>query len=245
MQPTKGREWRSPLLRIGAILAFVGVVTYGVSWAIHPSREDPGDWSLTIQEYAESETWIVIHLVQFIGLLFVFLSVAILAESLRREYRGSIVEAVAFLALVMTIISASVFAILQGIDGISLKVMVDYWADAPSEEKATAFRVSESVRWIEVGINSIFRFLQALTAFLIGSAVALTFNKSNSFRGARILGAVAIGSGIGMAVRGYAVAYTGFSALNPLYSQSSLFVIIFLLWLIPIGIAMWNRKSRI
>jgi hypothetical protein len=91
-------------------------------------------------------------------------------------------RAMAFLALVTTIVTASVFAILQGIDGISLKAMVDAWENAPAEEKA-------------------------------------------------------------MAVRGYAVAYTGFSQLNPLYSQTSLFVVLFLMWMLAIGIMMWRRKE--
>ena len=242
MRSNTTRLW-SPFLRIGAILAFAGIVVYYVSSEVHPSREDPGDWSRTIQEYAESDAWIAVHLFQFIGLFLVLLGLAILAESLRREYRGTVIEAVAFLALVTIIVTASVFVILQGIDGISLKAMVDAWANAPAEEKATAFRISESVRWIEVGINSIFRILLAMTLFLIGTALALTFNRPNPFRGARVLGSVAIVIGASMALRGYAVAYTGFSAQNPLYSQTAVFVIIFLLWMIAIGVAMWRRKE--
>jgi hypothetical protein len=145
MQSSKMRSW-SPLLRIGAILAFVGVVTYGVSWPIHPGVPDASDWARSAQAYAESDNWVTIHLAQLFGLLFVFLGLAILAESLRREYRGTIVEAIAFLALVTTILTASVYAILQAVDGISLKAMVDKWANAPANEKAIAFRVSESTR---------------------------------------------------------------------------------------------------
>jgi hypothetical protein len=236
------RNW-SPLLRIGAILAFAGVVTYGVSWPIHPGVPDASDWARSAQAYAESDNWVTIHLAQLSGLLFLFLGLAILAEALRREYRGTIVEALAFLALVTTILTASVFATLQAVDGISLKAMVDRWANAPANEKAVAFRVSESVRYIEIGLNSPFRFLQAISAFLIGAAIALTFNKENPYPKARILGGVAIAIGIGMALRGYAISYTGFSEQNPLYSQTHLFILILLLWMVAIGIAMWKRRS--
>lgn len=236
------RSW-SPLLRTGAVLAFLGVVTYGVSWPIHPGVPDASDWASSAQAYAESDNWVTIHLAQLFGLLFVFLGLAILAEALRREYRGTIVEALAFLALVTTILTASVYAILQAVDGISLKAMVDIWANAPADEKDIAFRVSESIRYVEVGLNSSFRFLQAMSAFLIGAAIALTFNKENPYPKARILGGVAIAIGIGMALRGYAISYTGFSEQNPLYSQTHLFILILLLWMVAIGIAMWKRRS--
>ena len=242
MQSSKTRSW-SPLLRVGAILAFVGVVTYGISWPIHPGVPDASDWAASAEAYAQSDDWVTIHLAQLFGLLSIFLGIAILAEGLRREYRGTIIDALAFLALVTTILTASVFTILQMVDGISLKAMVDRWANASGDEKEVAFRVSESIRWIEIGLNSPFRFLQAISAILIGAAIALTYNRENPYPKARILGGVAIAIGIGMALRGYAISYMGFSEQNPLYSGTHLFILFLLLWMVAIGIAMWRRRS--
>ncbi|HEX6283058.1 MAG TPA: hypothetical protein VFZ67_12600 [Nitrososphaera sp.] len=230
-------------LRIGALLAIIGVIIFVISWVIHPSREDPGDWSRTIQEYAESESWIDIHLAQFLGLLLVFLSIALLSESLRVQHSGTIISSLASLAFVMSIASIAVFAILQAVDGISLKAMVDAWANAPPEEKSVAFRVAESIRWVEVGINSIARFVQAVTAFLIGGAIALTFRTDKPYPKARLLGIVAIVAGTGLVLRGMAVAYTGFSLSNPLYSETLHFLTLFLLWMVVIGVIMWKRAA--
>jgi hypothetical protein len=137
------------MLKIGAMLAIIGAIVFFVPWVMHPSREDPGDWSRTIQEYAESDSWVAIHLAQFLGLLLIFLSLALLSESLRIQYSGTVViSTLASLAFVMSIASIAVFAILQAVDGISLKAMVDAWANAPPEQRDVAFRVSESIRWV-------------------------------------------------------------------------------------------------
>ena len=56
--------------------------------------------------------------------------------------------------------TATAIAVLQAIDGIALKMAVDSWAAAPSQEKSIMFRVAEGIRWIEYGTNSIFRILQ-------------------------------------------------------------------------------------
>lgn len=248
MQPRKPPSSSSAprvrtMLRIGALLAIVGAIIFLVPWFMHPSREDPGDWSRTIQEYAESDSWIAIHLAQLLGLMLVFLSLALLSESLQVQYSGTVISSLASLAFVMSIASLAVFAILQAVDGISLKAMVDAWANAPPEERDVAFRVAESIRWVEVGINSIARFLQAATAFLIGTAIALTFRTDIPYPKARLLGIVAIVAGTGMVLRGIAVAYTGFSLSNPLYSQTTHFLTLFLLWMVVIGIIMWKRAA--
>jgi hypothetical protein len=67
--------------------------------------------------------------------------------------------------------TASAIAILQAIDGIALKMAVDSWVAAPSEDKANTFRVAEGIRLIEYGINSIFRILQGLAAIIFGIAI--------------------------------------------------------------------------
>lgn len=94
---------------------------------------------------------------------------------------GTTASALAWFGLVTAILTASAFTILQGVDGIALKIAVDTWYAIPptaadsdgggEEEKAIAFRVAEGIRWIEIGINSYFRILQGTVAIIFGVAI--------------------------------------------------------------------------
>ena len=48
---------------------------------------------------------------------------------------------------------------------------VDSWAAAPAEQRPSPFRVAEGVRWIEIGVNSIFRILQGTVGVVFGVAI--------------------------------------------------------------------------
>jgi hypothetical protein len=112
------------------------------------------------QEYAASDIWIAAHLIQFLGALFIFSALVALYRSTAREQGTA--TALAWLGVAGAAASIAVVAILQAVDGIALKMMVDQWASAPEAEKAAAFRVAESVRWIEIGVNSLFRILAGI-----------------------------------------------------------------------------------
>ena len=56
-------QFNRPLLRIGSIAFIVGVVIVVVSTMLHPSREDPANHPLVFMEYANSNSWIAVHIV--------------------------------------------------------------------------------------------------------------------------------------------------------------------------------------
>ena len=60
-----------PLLRIWSI-AFIAGVVIVVSTMLHPSREDPANHPLVFMEYANSNSWVAIHIEQFVGGIMVF-----------------------------------------------------------------------------------------------------------------------------------------------------------------------------
>jgi hypothetical protein len=70
------------------------------------------------------------------------------------------------------ILTPSVFAFLQAVDGIALKMDVDSWVAASADEKGGIFRVAEGIRWIEYGTNSIFRIPEGAVAVIFGVAIA-------------------------------------------------------------------------
>jgi hypothetical protein len=75
-------------------------------------------------------------------------------------------SALALLGFVVTIVTAVTAGVLQAAYRIALKMAVDTWyaaaAPAEGEEKTIAIRVAEVIRWIEIGINSIFK-IQAVS----------------------------------------------------------------------------------
>jgi len=65
-------EFKRPLLRMGSVAFIAGVVIVVASTIVHPSREDPPNHPLVFMEYANSDSWIAIHIGQFVGGMVIF-----------------------------------------------------------------------------------------------------------------------------------------------------------------------------
>ena len=69
------------------------------------------------------------------------------------------------------ILTASAIAVLQDIDGFTLKHAVDSLASAPPGMHDAAFHDAKIVRWIEWAAAGYFRITLGLTVVLIGAAI--------------------------------------------------------------------------
>ena len=106
----------------------------------------------------------------------------------------------AWIGFAVAILSASILAILQAVDGIALKMAVDTWVAAPAEEKAITFTVAEGIRFIEYGTNSVFRILQGTLAILFGVAIVKSRLLSRWIGGVGVIvGAITIYAGLEVA----------------------------------------------
>jgi hypothetical protein len=238
------------LLRIGAVLAILGVVVFLASGMFHPSQADPGDSAAAFAEYAAHDDWIAVHLGQFVGSLLMLGALVALNQHFSLAGQPGGAAALARLGLVAAVASIAAVALLQAVDGVALKKMVDLWAAAPHEEKAAAFRVAEGVRWIEVGINSYMRMLFGLTVALYGLAVGV----GRGFP--RWLGWVGLVMGLGWMAAGLMVGYNGFSVptsmagLPPALVMPALMGMAlltgygFLVWVVVMGVLMWRRAGQ-
>ena len=65
-------QFDRPLLRIGSVAFFVGLVIFIISTMLHPSGEDPTNHPLVFAEYAEDNLWIASHVGQFAGGIAIF-----------------------------------------------------------------------------------------------------------------------------------------------------------------------------
>src|SRR4051794_14930811 len=148
--------------RVGAVCAFAGSVLLGVGTSMHPMQADPNDAAAAFAEYAADQNWITGHLLQFVGaaLLLGFMLV------LSRQVRAS--SGLRQVATGGAIASLAVAAVLQVVDGIALKAMVDAWGAASAAEKPAAFSAAFAVRQIEIGLASLLSILFGATCALFG-----------------------------------------------------------------------------
>ncbi len=147
-------------------------------------------------------------LVAFAGLL-------VLCRALRRE-----TPYLALLAAGAIIAASATWAVLQAVDGVTLKQAVDAWAGASGTEKSTRFADAETVRWTEWGLQSYFRVLLGL-AFLLLGAAAVVSRLVPSWLGVLLVVAGLLSVAIGFSV-GYAGLESGFQdAVGIAFSSSS------------------------
>jgi hypothetical protein len=230
-------QFQRPLLKIGSILFIAGMVIAIVSTVIHPSTEDPSNHSLVFAEYASDDSWIAVHIGQFVGVIMVFAGGFIALYRLLAQSESSMASVLAWMGLALAIMTASAFAVLQAVDGIAQKRAVDSWVAAPSEDKAITFGVAEGIRFVEYGTNSIFRILQGLVAIVFGVAIVKSKLLNKWIGGAGVvIGAATIYAGL-------EVAYLGFGGLTTIIGIS---MIIYFIWVGILGGLMWKKsiKSR-
>jgi hypothetical protein len=226
-------QFKRPLLRIGSIAFLAGAIIAILSTAFHPSTEDPSNHRLVFAEYASSDSWIAIHIGQFAGVIMVFVGGFVTLYLFLVQSESSMASVLAWIGLALAIMTASAFAILQAVDGISLKMAVDSWVADPPEEKAITFRVAEGIRFIEYGTNSIFRILQGTVAVIFGVAIVKSKLLNRWIGGAGVvIGAVTIYAGL-------EVAYLGFGGLTTIIGIS---MIIYFIWVGILGGFMWKKS---
>jgi hypothetical protein len=234
------------ILRAGALLAVLGLVTLVVGTIYHAGHADPGDSPAAFQDYATSDPWIAAHLGQFLGTILILSAMVTLYHFMARTAQPSGVALLMRLGFAGVIATVAVFGLLQAVDGVTLKFVVDRWAAAPDSEKATAFRVAEAVRWTEIGIHSYFRLIIGLTLALYGMAIARAVGFP---RWSRAFAAATVLIGIAQVVDGLGVGYHGFStpATPPMLWTSVSIVVgpVFLLWVVALSVFLWQQAGQV
>ena len=158
----------------GGLLTLAGGLLLGgfvlnalVTSLFHPSGSED-DHPEIFAEYADSDAWVAIHVGQFAGVIIALAGLLVLYRVL--EARGS-ARILAQLGAAETVMTATVWAVLQGLDGVALKQAADAWVDASASEKALRFGDAETLRWTEWGFQSYFRISLGLSLALFGIAI--------------------------------------------------------------------------
>jgi hypothetical protein len=155
-------QFERPLLQIGSIVFLASLVIVIVSTGFHPSREDPANHPLVFTVYANSNPWISVHIGQFAGGMIVFVGGFGALYLLLVRSESSTTSALAWLGLAVTITTASAVAIVHAIDGIALKMAVDFSATAPAEEKAITFGLQKGLGGLNMVPIASFTFSKGL-----------------------------------------------------------------------------------
>ena len=218
--------------RIGAVAAILGAIMLFVGTWLHPMSADPNDPVAAFTEYAADRIWVASHLTQFAGFAMIGVALLALGRTLGGEPRAEVCVTIGAAGVAT---SVAVAAVLQAVDGVALKTMVDTWAAASAERKEAVFAAAFAVRQIEIGTASLFCLVLGLTTVCYGAALL----SSDGYP--RWLGALAFPGAAGLVAAGIAQAYTGFSSTAMALSMPASLAL--LGWMIAAGICMWRRKE--
>src|SRR5215212_7375068 len=196
--PASGTLADRGALVLSGVLLLLGFVVNAVQRRLlHPSGAED-DHEAIFTEYGASEAWVATHLTEFVLVLVALAGLLVLCGALRPE-----IPYLALLAGGAIIATGAIWAVLQAVDGVTLKQAVDAWVAASETEEATRFADAETVRWIEWGLQSYFRVLLGVAFLLLGSA-GVVGRLVPSWLGALL----AVGGLLSLAV-GFSVAYAG------------------------------------
>ena len=219
------------LSRLGGVGAILGVVILVVSTALHPLEAHPGDAPTAFAEYALDGKWVGTHLGQLVGVVLIAAGFVALSWKLRTGRAG----AWALLAGLAAVVSVSLAAALQAVDGVALKFMVDRWDSTSVESRAVVFEAAYGVRQIEVGFASLLGAFFGLTVVLYGVALV------RSPVGVAWVGIFGIITGTATLVASVVQAYAGFSDIAMRASMPS--SILLLLWSLCIGVLLLRKTG--
>jgi hypothetical protein len=217
-------------LTLSGALLLGGFVVNGIQrMLLHPTGAEDHHKAI-FTKYAASDVWVATHLAEFVLLLVALAGLLVLCSALRRE-----TPYLALLAGSAIIASAATWAVLQAVDGVTLKQAVDRWVAASGTEKATRFADAETVRWIEWGVQSYFRVLLG-AAFLLLGAAAVVSRLVPSWLGALLVVAGLLSVVVGISV-GYAGLESGFQDAVGIALQ-----LVFLIFIV--GLLVVGRRAR-
>jgi hypothetical protein len=183
---------------------------------------------------AQSERWVLVHLVIVVGLILMLGALVALSRSIE----GGMAGALAQLGSVAAVAGVTVGLVDVIVDGVAAKYLADAWEAAPPEEAAAALRVVLAEEAINFAVASLLNILFAgVTFILLGLAVAW----SGQYPG--WLGWVAVVAGVGSVPVGLVQAYTG-ESIGFTRIATIIFPTIITLWVVVMSVLLWRKAGR-
>jgi hypothetical protein len=223
-------EWS--IFRIGAVAGIVGSLLAMVGNLLHPATPT-GNPEGVARTIAQSDNWVLVHLVIVVGLILMLGALVALSRSIE----GGVPGALAWLGSIAAVAGVTVGMILVIVDGVAAKHLADAWEVAPPEEAAAALRVVVAEEAINFALASLFNILFAgVTFILLGLAVAL----SGEYPG--WLGWVVVVAGFGSVAVGLVQAYTG-ESIGFTRIATIIFPTIITLWVVGMSVLLLRKAG--
>jgi hypothetical protein len=219
--------------KTGAACAIGGSSLLLFGTYLHPVPAEPNDAAQAFAAYAADRLWVASHLMQLVGIVLALAALMILAQQL--ETRRTTTKVWSRLASAGAIASMALAAMLQAVDGIALRAMVQNWATAAATQKDVAFQCAFAVRQVEIGLASVLSLLLGATATLYGVALLddLTYPKW--------VGGLAIVGGVPTSLSGVVMAFSGFSELEMAINMPASFILV--AWVTVLGAFFWGLRK--
>jgi hypothetical protein len=232
MMTNHTRREEGGILRIGAVAGILGSLLAMVGNLLHPATPI-GDPEGVAQTIAQSERWVLVHLVILVGLILMLGALVALSRSIE----GGLAGALAQLGSVAAVAGVTVGVVLVIVDGVAAKHLADAWEAAPPEEAAAALRVVVAKEAINFALAALFNILFAgVTFILLGLSVAW----SGEYPG--WLGWVAVVAGVGSVPVGLVQAYTG-ESIGFTRIATIIFPTIITLWVVVMSVLVWRKAA--
>jgi hypothetical protein len=217
--------------RFVGIAAISGAFVFFAGTYLHPMSADPNVVLAAFTEYAADRHWVAGHLMQLSGFALMVAALVLIS----RRMAGGPSDTATTLGTVGATASLALAGVLQAVDGVALKAMVNAWAAAPEQGKEVLFHAAFAVRQIEIGLASILSLLLGLTVSTYGIAL-LTDPRLPKW-----LGFLALVGGVATAIAGIVMASTGFSGTAMAISMSSASLL--LCWMVALGVSVWRNPA--
>src|ERR687897_1943502 len=121
MTPHTGREL-GIIFRIGSVAGIIGALLAMVGNLLHPATPN-GDPQGVARTIAESEAWVLVHLVIVVGLILMLGGLVAISRSIE----GGLSGALARLGSVAAVAGVTVGVVLVIVDGVAAKHLANAW----------------------------------------------------------------------------------------------------------------------
>jgi hypothetical protein len=221
-----------PSHRFVAALAVLAAVLLAAGTLLHPADADAGVPAAAFAEYAgvSRAAWVASHLLQLGGVAGTVLVAVLLARAVDGSRGSAWVTATSVLGTA----GLATAVVLQAVDGVALKAVVDLWSQAEAD-RPQLFAAALAVRQVEIGLAALFALVLAAAFLALGSGLL------TAPAGSRGLGGLAVVAAAAGAVDAGAMALSGFSAGTMLVTAVS--GPLALLWLLAAAVWSWRRAA--
>ncbi len=219
------------LLRLSAILLFIGLVLSDVLQYLHPGGGPT--YEDTFANYAASAQWAAIHLGQFVGEAILLAGLIVLFFALNLSEGTP--HWLGLFGAISAGVALALAGVLYAVDGVALKQAVDAWVSAPAAEQGARFASAETIRWLEWGTNSYWNLMQGLALVLFAIAVVWTA------RVPRMIGYMMGLSGMAFFIVSWLVGTEGFTSATTLPNYAAYtFLFVLTIWLLIVA---WGKQG--